>query len=264
MSPIDQDVRDVLASRAATVAPLADPMRGVERRAARFRRTRRIAVAGSVLGVVAVATVAAPALRRSPVAITPVTSASPSPSASPVAQASPFALDPGNPWPYRGDPRLAAGTGAYATAWAAKHGTTADRVTWTPLFGQAYEPSDHDEVVYVATLAGEAFYGVVVGAGAGPRFVVDVPLARETTVLLIPLAGDEVPRLLVLAAQSIGQLEYAADGRAYVPLPGHVPGYGVMPLEGDTSRDRVRVLDGDGDLDHPVFDGPAPDYASGS
>jgi hypothetical protein len=76
------------------------------------------------------------------------------------------------------------------------------------------------------------------------------------------LAGVEAPRLLVVAAPTTGQIEYAKDGRSFVPLDGvasDIPGVAYAPLGGDTSHDAVRVLDGNGDADHPVFLGPAPD-----
>jgi hypothetical protein len=75
------------------------------------------------------------------------------------------------------------------------------------------------------------------------------------------LPGDELARLMVLSAPSTGDIGYAADGTTFTSMM-TAAGVGVHPLEGDTSKDAVRVLDGDGNEDDPVFRGPAPDYVS--
>jgi hypothetical protein len=63
----------------------------------------------------------------------------------------------------------------------------------------------------------------------------------------------------VIAAPSTGDIGYAKDGASFTSVPMTYVGIAFRALEGDTSRDAVRVLDGDGDLAKPVFLGPAPD-----
>ncbi|MDP9435273.1 MAG: hypothetical protein M3P93_08815, partial [Actinomycetota bacterium] len=60
MPPIDDELRAALAGRAAMLAPPADPMAGIERRARSIRRRRTGAsVAGTALAVLAVVGVGA-------------------------------------------------------------------------------------------------------------------------------------------------------------------------------------------------------------
>jgi hypothetical protein len=214
--------------------------------------------------VVAAVAVAVPSLLpdrtddRSIVATQP-----PSSAASPSATAlSPAALDPQHPWAYRGDPAVIAGTEltTLRTEWATKHPGT----TLTPLFGQVYEPSAEPEVVFVSTSQGADRWGVATSSESGWDFPVDQALPFGTKVLMAVLPGDEVPRLLIVAAPTTGQISYAVDGATFRDLPGVDVGVAFQALEGDTSKDVVRVLDGDGDLDHPVFLGPAPDSGARS
>ena len=280
MSPLDDELRALLSDRAAAVPPAPDPLGGIERRARRMRRNRVAAsVAGSALMVAAVA-VAVPSLLpdrdddRSIVATQPPTGAA-SPSA---AALSPAALDPQHPWAYRGDPAVIAGNELVTlrAEWTTKHPGT----TLTPLFGQVYEPSAKPEIVFVSTAQGSDRWGLATSSEGGWDFVYDEALPFGTKVLMAVLPGDEVPRLLAVAAPSTGAIQYAADGTSFRDIQLHgsaelfgspgtqvettQAGVGIVALEGDTSRDVVRVLDGDGDLDNPVFQGPAPDAGAGS
>ena len=269
MTPIDDELRALFSSRADVLTPAADPLAGIERRAKRMRRNRVAAsVVGSALAVSALAvTVPAflPDSRSGSDVIVPATEpASPEPSVAPSPSAvgglHPAALNPQDPWEYRGDPALIAANElrVLRSEWSAKHPGT----TLTPLFGQVYEPSGQSEIVFVSTAQGSDRWGVATSTESGPEFVVDQALPYGTKVLMAALSGDEVARLLVLAAPSTGQISYAADGRTFTDYDGPVPGVAFFPLEGDTSRDTVRVLDGDGDLDDPVFLGTAPDAGS--
>lgn len=259
MSPIDDELRAVLHTRADGLSPAADPLAGIERRARRIRRNRVAAsVAGSALVVAAIA-VAVPSLipdrgdDSSQVAV----STEPSPAEPSPAAAAPGALDPAHPWEYRGEAKL--GTGSLLTSlraeWNAKHPGAA----LTPLYGEIFESSQQPQITFVSTGGGDDRWGVATSSEAGWSFLHDEVLAPDTKALLTALPADEVPRLLVVAAPTTGQLEYAKDGSTFNPIAGAAPGVGYAPLEGDTSRDAVRVLDGNGDIDHPVFEGPAPD-----
>jgi hypothetical protein len=107
-------------------------------------------------------------------------------------------------------------------------------------------------------------WGVATSSESGWEFIVDEPLPADRTVLMAALPGDEVSRLLILANPATGDLSYAKDGATFRTVVGSAPGVGFVPLEGDTSHDAVRVLDGDGDMDNPVFLGPAPDAVHSS
>jgi hypothetical protein len=90
------------------------------------------------------------------------------------------------------------------------------------------------------------------------------------------LPGDAAARLLVVAAPGSGAVEYASDGENFRDIQIKLmveqfgspstqvettTGIGLTALVGDTSKDVVRVLDGQSGLAHPIFEGPAPDYA---
>ena len=168
----------------------------------------------------------------------------------------PNELDPAHPWAYRGDPGLLA-NGNLDTLrrdWDVKH----PGAQLSPLFAQVYEPSQQTEIVFVSHAADDR-WGIATTSEGGIDFLVDEPLPSPSTVLMTTLSGDEVPRLLVVAGPATGDLSYAKDGATWRTIPGPTAGIAFVPLEGDTSHDAVRVLDGNGDLDHPVFLGPAPD-----
>ncbi|MCU1589735.1 MAG: hypothetical protein JWP11_991 [Frankiales bacterium] len=263
MTPLDDELRSLLHSRADRVSPAADPLGGIERRANRMRRNRVAAsVAGAALAVAAVA-VAVPALLpgrgggASSVAATPT----PSTPASPAAPGGygPNELDPAHPWAYRGDQAVLA-NGNLDTLrrdWDVKH----PGAVLTPLYGQVYEPSKRPEIVFVSHSPGADRWGMSTTSESGTVFLVDQPFPSDSSVLMAALSGDEVPRLVIVAGPATGDMSYAVDGVSFHTIVGPVPGVGFAPLQGDTSQDAVRVLDGNGDLDHPVFLGPAPDAA---
>jgi hypothetical protein len=262
MSPLDDELRSLLHARADVLSPAPDPLAGIEQRAKRIRRTRvAAAVAGSALVVAAIG-VAVPSLipaRGGGAGV--ATTTEPTPSASATAAAPPGALDPQHPWEYRGNKKVIAANelASLQSEWQTKH----PGATVKPLYGSIYESSRRPEIAFVSTGGGQDRWGVATSSEAGWTWLHDEVLAPATTALLAALPGDEVGRLLVIAAPTTGQIEYAKDGSSFRPLTGvapDIPGVAYAPLEGDTSHDLVRVLDGNGDMDHPVFLGPAPDY----
>ncbi len=270
MSPIDDELRATLRGRAYELSPAPDPLPGIERRAKRIRRNRVAAsVAGSALAVAAIA-LAVPTLTPTagpdrvpaPFATTEPTAApSPVPTAAP--SLSPYALDPADPWPYRGDPDAAVqgDLDAYTIEWAGRRGVLTDDVRLVPLFGRIYESSAAPELVYLATLisSGQSWWGVAQATESGPELLVDRPLAPGTIALSAALPGDEVPRLLVTASPQAEQIEYRADDdAAFVPMFASAAGVGTIALEGDPATDQLRVLVRDAE----IFRGPAPDLAS--
>lgn len=260
MTPIDDELRALLHSRADVLTPAPDPLGGIERRARRMRRNRVAAsVAGSALVVAAIG-IAVPALLPEGGGTGQVaTSTEPTPSASPsvAASAAPGALDPQHPWDYRGDAGLINDNelASLQAEWSAKH----PGATVKPLYGSVYESSQQPEIVFVSTGGGADRWGIGTTSHAGWTWLHDEPLSPGTTALLAALSGDEAPRLLVVASPATGDIGYALDGTTFRSIQ-RSPGIGLTPLEGDTTKDVVRVLDGDGNEDEPVFRGPAPDY----
>ena len=261
MSPIDDELRTALQRRATAVPPSPDPLAGIERRAGRMRRNRLAAsVAGSVLAVAAVAT-AVPLLTgptvpdAPPVALTPPTApASPSPTAATTAA---YALDPAAPWAYRGTPVEQLGDGTVETVtreYAVRLGVPEDAVRLTPLWGQVDEPSARTELVFVATVGGAegaARWGLARSSEAGPEFLVDEPLPSPAIALAAALPRDEVARLVVVAAPTVGALQLGSDDAGEpVPMTALAPGVGTIPLEGplegDPATATYRVLDPSG------------------
>ena len=251
MSPIDDELRTALQRRATGVAPAPDPLAGIERRAGRMRRNRLAAsVAGSVLAVSAVATaiplLSGPTVPDAP----PVAVTRPTPEPSPVVTTSSYALDPAAPWAYRGTPLEELGTGTVETVareYAAKLGVPEDAVTLTPLWGQVDEPSARTELVFVATVGPAARWGLARSSEAGPEFPVDEPLPQPAVALAAALPGDEVARLVVVAAPTVGELQYGPDDAGEpVPMTALAPGVGITPLEGDPATATYRVLDPSG------------------
>jgi hypothetical protein len=256
MSPIDDELRALLHSRADVLAASPDPLGGIERRAGRMRRNRVAAsVAGAALAVSAVA-LAVPALSPFNGGGTTQYATSPSPAVSPsgVAQPDP-ALDPQHPWAYRGDPALIAGNELVTlrAEWSALRPGT----TLTPLFGHVYEPSGQTEVAFLST-GDQDRWGIATSSEGGWTFPFTAPLPGPSVAMMAQLPGDEVSRLLILAAPSTGDISYAADGTSYKTVPMVVPGVAFQALEGDTSQAMVRILDGNGDLNRAVFEGVVP------
>src|SRR6476646_7400706 len=103
MTPIDDELRNLLHARTDVLAPSPDPLGGIERRAKRMRRNRVAAsVAGAALAVSAVA-LAIPLLgSNDDGGTTQFASQAPSPDSSPLPSHVYTAdqLDPQHPWAY--------------------------------------------------------------------------------------------------------------------------------------------------------------------
>lgn len=146
-----------------------------------------------------------------------------------------YALDPTDPWEFRGVPVDEGTHAAIQREYATR--TRAGEVLVTPLFAQVYEPSQQLEVVFLAEVDGEYRWAVAVATESGPEFVHDMDLFESDRLgLAMALPGDEVARLLVVAAPGT-TVEYAPSGEALAPLAEIAGGVGTAPLE--------RGLDGD-------------------
>ena len=260
MSPLDDELRDALHARTSTVTSSPDLFAGIEARARRMKRNRAAAaVAGSALTVSALGLggpLVASTLTGDERRPTDMASAGPT-----LDTRDRYALDPADPWAYRGDDAVLAdgSLGTYAREWAVTKGADVEDVTFSPLFGQVYEPSAQAELVYVATLGstGDVFWGVVTSSESGPEFVHDQPLEPDTTALVTALPGDEVSRLLVVADPAVDEAQYGPDGASeWSTMTELADGVAVAPLEGDPATDRVRVLAPGGE---EVYAASAPD-----
>ena len=218
MSPLDDELRAALRSRADVLTPSPDPLAGIEARARGMRRRRNLAsVAGAGLAVAVIA-FAVPAILPSPNATPqPYTSVSPAPTAQS------YALDPANPWAFRGTPLPTGALEGLQAKWAAAHPGS----TLAPLFSRVYEPTRQQEVAFVATGGGAPRYGYAwLGGDVGQdTFAVDLPLPGSANVLAYLLPGDEVQRVIAIAAPGVSSFTLGstamtslADGIAGAPF----------------------------------------------
>lgn len=240
MTPIDDELRAALHGRAAGLTPAPDPLAGIERRAKQIQRNRiAAAVAGSALAVAAVAAVV-PALQSAgaPTGPRPPTLASAEPTLVPAPVS--YALDPTDPWAFRGV-EVDEGTRAtiqrdYATR------VQGAEVLVTPLFAQVWEPSQQLEVVFLAEVDGAYRWGVAAATESGPEFRWDAQLTPRSTSLAAALPGDEVGRLLVVASPDAVAIDYAPqDASGYAAMGELERGVATVALDGDPVSDAYRV-----------------------
>lgn len=253
MSPIDHELRQSLHRHADALPAAPDLFTVVERRARRIRRNRiGASVAGAAVAVSAIAVIAPNVLpHRDNRGSTPGIASTVS---QPPANVAAYDLDPASPWAYRGERAvLANGTlDAFRRDWTAKHPGS----QLQPLFGQLYEPSQTPEVVFVAQVGDSARWGVVTATGSGPDFVIDEPLPPDTRTLVAALPGDEVARLLVVAAPAITAIRYAPDGVTYRTMAKLADGVATTPLDGTKAHDTYQTFGAGGES---VDRGVAPD-----
>lgn len=250
MSPLDDQLRNALHGRADTLPPSPDPLAGIEARARGIRRRRvAAAVAGAALAVTAVAVVV-PSLVTGSTGVKPGPLASPGPSSS-----SEGVLDPAHPWAFRGRTLPGAVLAAFVHDWQAKHAGS----ELTPLFGQIYEPAQRWEIAFVARdgASGDR-YGYATQSDPGSVFDVDEALGAGTRSLAFALPGDELPRLLVVAAPDAQEIGYSGNGtQPWTPMNTVADGVAVHPLDGDQSKDSYQVVSAAGDA--TIQDAPNSD-----
>ena len=269
MNLTDDQLREALHARAQRIDPPLEVFTQVEARARRVHR-RRVAgaVAGVAAAVIAVAVIVPTLVLSGGSTQAPVTGPSPtnapsggvtptpSPSVSPTVPAG-YALDPAQPWAYRGDEKVRTESlAAFQSAWSTRHPGS----TMVPLFGEVYEPSGQPEFVFVAQTSDGPRWGFAMKRTSGIDVLVDRPLAAGTVSLVAAVPGDEVARLIAVAAPDVQAIQYAGNGTTFRDMTWIAPGVAVIPLEGDTAVDQVRVLGTDG---MPVETVAAPDPSTG-
>ena len=269
MNVTDEQLREALHARADQIGAPVDVFAGVEARARRIKRRRvGVSVAGAVAAIAAVAIVV-PTLVNAPYHANRVQVGGPSPSEPGPTESSsstptnkpansPAVLDPATPWPYRGDLNVIASAilERFQQDWSARYPESG---AIKPLWGEIYEPSQQPELVFVAKVGDGARWAVAMPSDNATRFVVDQPVTAATTVLTAVVPGDEVPRLLAIAAPSTAAIRYAPDGVNFTDMTMIEPGVAVKGLEGNQSIDKLQVIGANGTV---VFEGPAPDSAA--
>ena len=286
MSPLDDELRAMFASRAARVPAAPDPLAGIQARAGRLRRTRlATSVAATALAVSAVA-FAVPALTAGPdtaqlagpagTATPPVTpSAGTSPtivSPTPGSSYGPIpvgAPGPGNlirGWPQRGDRTAGPDEAEVVKRFAASFPGATALPRYSALFagrtdsglrftmGQAWFTDDG--VAYDVSLT--------TGGTNGPEFFFGKPTQHEVVTLAFVLCcapGATKDTLVVIPQPRTGQVSYSPDATTAFAPAGETPGGnvdGVVFIDRDprATSDRLELLDGNGNLDAPTFRGP--------
>lgn len=273
MSPLPDALRAALTSRTRSLSVSPDLLAGVERRARRMRRQKVTAsVVGSALSVAALGlggpTLVSSLTEGGSGSLDQATTA-PRPEPAPVLPQTVtpqppefFALDPANPWPYRGVPIEELGDGTVETVrveYAARRGVDLADVALSPLYGQVDELSAEVELFFVAQVEGTPAWGVARSSESGLEFPVDLPLDPSTLALPAALPGEAVSRLVVVASPEVVAIDYAPDGTTWLAMSEPARGVGLVALDGDPAADRLRVL---GPAGERVFDGAAPDGES--
>lgn len=274
MTPIDDELRTALHRRAAAVAPPADPLSGVERRAARIRRRRMAsAVAGTALAVVTAA-VAVPlgfnTLRDAagtargyagggPAMPSPPTGMPTGPTETPPPPNLPANfLD----WPARGQSPSSGFESSIVEKWAASHAVKpAESVVirlWTTRL-----PEGGEAGIWQLWRLGPAHTVVGQRLADGQTFIIrDTVTPRGARAVSSILQGGAFPHVVVLGPPATGQIRYAADGRRFAPaerLQGFAGGDGwavfdrTGPAIDQKLPDPIEILDGNG---RRIFRGP--------
>jgi hypothetical protein len=250
MSPIDNHLRDTLNEHATEVADGGDLFAAVEQRARTMHRRRvawasgatAVVLAGGVLGGVTLFgtdqdTVKAPIGNDGNG--TPTPSATPTPSES--APPGPVAERSFLQWPYREGDGVAAAELAYLDEHSLWGGAVGDAIV---VIGQQADGAGNVRARAWVSTHGETYQ--LEGAVLKPAVTSEVSFV---------LPGDAYPFVLVIGAPTTGQIQYAEDAETFRDVPEMRDGWALFKRTSD-GNDRIRVLDGDGDLDHPAYEGP--------
>ena len=274
MSPIDDELRAALRGRADAISPAPDPLGGIESRARGIRRRRAGAtIAGAALAVAAVA-IAVPTLTGTDKASDPgrFTTVAPTtaPPSTPVATATPSNVIP---WIMRGkqtlDPafvdRMVA---AYESALSAPHGQLVYRLLYAGdtdsrvsfVLGQVWKEGD----------AAAHTFAYAEGGTNGPQVFLGTatPMAAQLVAAVIDsLPGTTTDLLVLVPRPGTGQLSYSPDATTpFAPVANgrsDLDGVGLVDRSTTATNDPVEQLDGDGNLDNPIYRGPIAPYLCG-
>lgn len=244
MSPLDDELRSLFRSRAAVLAPAADPLAGIERRARRMRRNRMTAsVTGTALVVAAIA-LAVPALVTDKAGDDVQRFATPGPSAA--ASPSPVASDkPVNAvyWPtVGGSSPLDEATRA---AWANDHQVSPADVTAEVLYRGT--TGDRGEVVaYQLWTATTPARIVIATADNGRALLLTDEPAADVNAYRAIVPGLATPWEAVVASPTTVKIEYAENGVDFVPQPDRRTALFARTGPTGAVADQIRTTDAKG------------------
>lgn len=279
MSPLDKELHDALVRHADDVPAQADLFADVERRARGIRRRRTAAVVGGAAVLVAAVAVVVPTVldssRHDDGRARFAVSGSASPSATPSPSSPVVTPTDVMSWPTVGE--TAGGDSRWHTlsiqalnARAAQvwPGATVDRLT--PLW-RGVDKQNHEVVLVVGHVAGTAQAHYVAGAWVdngdnSETFTALHDIERDPGAVSawIDGPGPDPGTVIVVGAPGTGQISYRVPGGVWQPVE-HVDGakFGerwaafpraLVPTPGQVV-DQVQVLDGNGDLGHPLYQG---------
>ena len=274
MSPLDNELHDALHQRATSIAAPADPMAGIERRAAGIRRRRLVGAVAAGALVIAAGVAAVPALLPgSPTAkLTPATQG---PTAAPTAAALPANLL--QSWPQRGGSTRAPSTDELAQRFAAAMGRPGDsaQVGYRTLFigdtgrgeaftvGQAWFHGDSQAYDVAYTTGARDSSGALTN-----ELFLGKPTPADPVVLAfqVPNLAGMSDLLVVVPQPGTGQVLYAdSASAAFRPITGQERYDGVVLVDRQLSAtdDQLELLDGNGDTTHPTYQGPVAPLVCG-
>jgi hypothetical protein len=273
MTPIDDELRTALHRRAAAVAPPADPLAGIERRAGRIHRCR-VAGGATVLAVaVAALAVGLPlgldALQRKSPSDSGYAGGGPMPSLPiPSVSAELPPVGPGGlvnflAWPARGsaDVRFENEIGRL---WARQHHLSS-KSTGVSRLWQSALPGGGRAGVWQFWKPGMKSGYTVVGQQlpSGKTFILrDAVTPKIVRQISAVLQGGAFPHVLVLGPPGTVQIRYAADGVRLIPaerLQGFAGGDGwavfdrTGPAVAQQRPDLIDVVHADG---FGIYHGP--------
>ena len=282
MTPIDDELRITLHERAQHVSPTSDAFRGIERRAKKIRRQRVAgAVTGAALALAAVA-VAVPTIsgaldgdQASPGSfavqptVAPHESGSPSPAESAVPQGAAL-----QSWPYVGMNTVADGANridmlqkmsqALAARWP---GAQVTLENLHPLYGGI---SSTDQLILVAagrvtgnpqapTMVAAAWVKPTSGSAALVGLHDIAPDAAQVSAFVPAPGTPRTGTAVVVSQPGTGQVMLQEPGGTWQPVTTVEGRYATfaltMPPAGQVVP-QIMVLDGDGNMDHPLYQGP--------
>ena len=157
---------------------------------------------------------------------------------------------------------------AIGAAWQeAHHGLKADVVV--PLLCCSVGPDATVEVSQVRDQDGAIWDWATYGTGTSQAVLLDRRTPAETGYVAVtysPAAGSP-PHLVVVTDPGMGDVAYAPDGTTFTSAErapafprdtadGRAPAVYEVLRTGAPGRDALRLLDGDGNLDQPFYQGP--------
>jgi hypothetical protein len=242
MTPLDDELRRTLSSRAATLAPSPDPLAGIEARASRIRRLR---VAGAMAG----AAVAVAAVALAVPSLVPDRASKAQPGASPAPGA-----PPANAMLQSSDQvgvPTAPGTSRVVDAWRARHPGNGTVYVITLLDGRQDSTPPVTYAILEVWRDGDPASAVVAqDTTTTPVLVRDDVLPASSPLIDGVVGGSQQPLVVYALADGVNALDYdRGDGRithvATFPSPGHLSG--IFDRTGpDGARDTVTANYTDG------------------